>query len=76
MTKFNLRHHSLEELTVGKTHILTEGTDLIRGADQRLQISFAQCPSGRKCSGLEIFTNSLRNTDRGRRDSCVLCQLR
>lgn len=75
MTKFNLRHDSLEEFTVGKTHILAEGTDLIRAAYQRLQISLAKCPGGRKCSGLEIFTNSLRNTDRGRGDSCVLRKL-
>lgn len=75
MAKFNLRHHSIEELTIGKTHILADGTDLIRGAGQRLQISLAKCPGGRKCSGLEIFTNSLCNTDRGRRDSCVLRQL-
>lgn len=72
MTKFNLCDQSLEELTIRKTHVLAESSDLIRSADQRLEISFTKCSFLGKCSSLEVCTNSFGYADGGRGKRCVL----
>lgn len=72
MTQFNLCDQSLEELTIGTTHLLAENTGLIRSADQRLQIGIADRSCRRECTCLEVCTDGFGNTDRGRGNSRVL----